>query len=56
MKVTEKEFKSLKRKYNARQLIEKHVNWKINLTSKQLDECIIRKNEGKWYGLIRWDI
>ena len=45
MKVTEKEFKKLLKKYSAKKIIYKHTDRVINLTSKQIDMLIELKNK-----------
>lgn len=45
IKMKDKEFKKLKDEYSANKIIQMHIESKINLTSKQLDEVINTKNE-----------
>ena len=47
MKVSEKEFKSILKKYNKdyKRIIYLHTNWNFTLTIKQINYCIKMKNE-----------
>ena len=45
MKLTEKEFKKLLKKFSARDIIRLHCDSRINLTSKQIDMLIELKNK-----------
>lgn len=48
MKLTEKEYKKLKKQHDPQKIINLHCNNKITLTAKQIDELIkIRDEKGR---------
>lgn len=47
IKTSDKEFKKLLKRYSPKKIIYMHTNWKINLTSKQLDKVIELKRNGE---------
>lgn len=45
IKMKDKDFKKLMKKHSVKRIIQMHIDSKINLTSKQLDEVIKIENE-----------
>ena len=45
MKLSEKEYKKLKKQYDPQKIINLHCNNKITLTMKQIDELIKTRDE-----------